>query len=137
MSALNATRSVHLGNKRSLRYCVNIASVVFMLLFLLPLDTTINSLGLAQRVKGFNNNTLPSAITFTEWQEQHAVLLLPDSSSVLLSRLAKRSQPLPRLLSSFSQARPLHTHSSSVARNLESLPQAFNRLAQLTPILLC
>jgi hypothetical protein len=31
----------------------------------------------------------------------------------------------------------LHTHSSSVARNLESLPQAFNRLAQLTPILLC
>jgi hypothetical protein len=138
MPALQMVRIVHhKGYRRWMRYCINIASVAFALLFLPPLDRASNSFTSAQFHNGFNNTSLPSAIAFADWQDHEAVLLLLDPSSYIVSRLTARSQSLPRLLSSFTQNPLLYTSYSSAARNLDSWPHAFNRLAQLTPILLC
>jgi hypothetical protein len=127
----------HKGYRRWMRYCIYIASVAFVLLFLLPFDAASNSFDPAQFQKGFNNTPLSSAIAFADWQEHEAVLLLLDPSSFAVSRLPTRSQPLLRLWPSFNHYRPLHTSFSTAARNLSNWPQAFNRLPQLTPILLC
>ena len=138
MPALNLTRIVHYeGYQRWMRYCISVAAVVFVLLFLLPLDAASNSLAPAQFQKGFNTTTLPASIAFADWQEHEAVLLLLDPSSFVVSRFPTRSQPLLRLWTSFNPYHSPHTGSSITARNFDYLPQAFNRFAQLTPILLC
>src|SRR5258708_39962145 len=103
MPPLNLTRIVHHeGYKRWMRYCISVASIVFVLLFLLPFDAASNSFAPAPFQKGFNNTTLPFAIAFADWQEHEAVLLLLDPSSFVVSRFPTRSQPLLRLWSSFN-----------------------------------
>jgi hypothetical protein len=138
MPALNLTRIGHPeGYRRWMRYCIGIASVIFVLLFLLPFDAASNNFTAARFPNGFNNTPPPSAIAFADWQEHEAVLLLLDPSSFAVWRFPTRSQPLLRLWSSFERYRLLHTGSSITAHNLGSWPQAFNSLPQLTPILLC
>jgi hypothetical protein len=138
MSVLPTIRIVHHnGYRRWMRYCIGIASVAFVLLFLLPSDVANNSFAPAQFHNGFNTPSVPAAIAFADWQDHEAALLLLDPSSFIVSRLLARSQPLPGLLSSFHRYHLLYTGPSSAAPNLSNWPQAFNRLAQLTPILLC